>query len=120
VGIVALDAGGKINTYTVTELGLVEDVFHDRTPLAKLSGNKSIKPAAKIQRTPALWACMACISALIARVAAPLPAPAMACRVLIKPGVENRVTMAMVDDARNVTKVVGLFSCTGCRTDRLL
>jgi hypothetical protein len=29
-------------------------------------------------------------------------------------------TMAMVDDARNMMKVVGLFSCTGCRTDRLL
>jgi amidophosphoribosyltransferase len=39
-GIVASDAGGKLNTYTVMGLGLVEDVFHDPTPLAKLPKNK--------------------------------------------------------------------------------
>ena len=42
----------------------------------------------------------------------------ISCRVLIiKPGVDNRVTLVMVDDARNVKKVVGLISC---RADRLL
>jgi hypothetical protein len=69
-----------------------------------------------------LWACMAlaglCRCVNRRRLAAPLPAPAMACRVLIiKPGVDDsRVTMVMVDDARNVKKVVGLITC---RADRL-
>jgi hypothetical protein len=63
-GIVASDASGKLNTYTVMGLGLVEDVFHDPTPLAKLPGNKkNIKLAAKICTKQYLvakknvWAC---------------------------------------------------------------
>jgi amidophosphoribosyltransferase len=39
-GIVVPDTGGKLNTYTVTDLGLVEDVFQDPTPLANLLENK--------------------------------------------------------------------------------
>jgi amidophosphoribosyltransferase len=46
--IVVSDIGGKLNTYTVMDLGLVEDVFHDPAPLAKLPRNKSIKLTAKI------------------------------------------------------------------------
>jgi amidophosphoribosyltransferase len=38
-GIVVSDAGGKLNTYIVTDLGLVEDVSHDPASLVKLSGN---------------------------------------------------------------------------------
>jgi hypothetical protein len=50
---------------------------------------------------------------------APLPAPAMACRVLIKPGVDNRVTMAMVDDAREEGRIGGR-RLDHCRADRIL
>jgi amidophosphoribosyltransferase len=51
-GIVASDAGGKFNTYTVTDLGLVEDVFHDPAPLAKLPGNSrsGVFIQARVQR----------------------------------------------------------------------
>jgi amidophosphoribosyltransferase len=38
--IVALDIGGKLNTYTVMDLGLIKDVFHDPAPLVKLPRNK--------------------------------------------------------------------------------
>jgi amidophosphoribosyltransferase len=38
--IVALDIGGKLNTYTVMNLDFVEDVFHDPAPLAKLPRNR--------------------------------------------------------------------------------
>jgi hypothetical protein len=30
----------KLNTYAVTNLGLVEDIFHNPAPLAKLPENK--------------------------------------------------------------------------------